>query len=262
MKNYVYMTSLASDEYMPGVYALYVALKHVKSRHPLVVLCSEGISKKTKCYLDALNIEHVDLDEKISVSSLINKENGYQHWTRTFDKLIVWKQVQYDKIVLLDSDMLICQNIDELFEAPNTSAVIADIYDEPNCTELNSGLMVIEPSLSDYDGLLSLLHSGSIRKDNYGDQDVIRAYFSSWSQEDEKHLPIGYNQFYNWVGRTRMSRGGVKILHFVGNKKPWQFSVRAAFRRIKLYGGTRFLLKYLWYVKIKYKVKCLEFQYS
>lgn len=260
MTNYVYMTSFASDEYLPGVYALYAALKHVKSRYPLVVLCSEGISEKSKRKLDSLKIEHIDLKEKIVVSSSINDEDGYRHWTKTFDKLLVWKQVQYDKIILLDSDMLVCQNIDELFEAPNMSAVVADIYDEPNCTELNSGLIVIKPSVLDYDGLLFLLYNGSINKDNYGDQDVIRAYFSSWSQEMEKHLPIVYNQFYNRVNRIR-TKEKIKVIHFVGSKKPWQFSLRATFRRIKLYGGTIFLLRYIWYVNIKYKLKCLASRY-
>ena len=86
--------------------------------------------------------------KKNTVKQDKNDKGIFSHWTNTFDKLLIFELIQFDKLVYLDSDMYIRKNIDELFERENMSAVIdrriGPIISE-DWIKLTSGLMVIEP---------------------------------------------------------------------------------------------------------------------
>lgn len=274
--NYAYITLLSTESYLPGVLALNRSLALVSAKYPLVVLASNGLSENAVGILEQQGLETIRLEVSLvgcNKRECINQEAGYSHWSNTFDKLAIWRMTQFDKLVFLDSDMMVMKNIDHLFMLPHMSAVISDKYDEPDGKELNSGLIVVEPSVKDYLGLCSLLESGRIKKENMGDQDVIRAYYNDWQNWEDCHLPDGYNLFYSnyrmfvyansapiqSCGRFRGKRKDVYIIHFIGIKKPWMFSVRAIYRRIKQYGGTMIMLKYQWLLLLaKMDIKSFE----
>lgn len=63
-------------------------------------------------------------------------------WRFRYSKLLMWNMVQYRKIVYLDSDLLVLDSIDSLFEKPQLSAVPDTVPPD----KFNSGLMVVEPN--------------------------------------------------------------------------------------------------------------------
>jgi lipopolysaccharide biosynthesis glycosyltransferase len=136
------------------------------------------------------------------------------------------------------------------------SAVVADIYDQPGCIELNSGLMVIIPSEKEYQGLISLLHSEVIKKlPMCGDQDIIRLYFKNWSNEKFLKLPNQYNMYFTNIKKYKY--GEVSVVHFVYDKKPWNYSLTAWFRRMLKFNAF-YLFRYMLLVyscKIRMNVK-------
>ena len=77
------------------------------------------------------------------VEPIINPvlDNNNHRFFYTYSKLRIFEEIYFDKIVFLDSYMLICQNIDELFDKPHWSAVNARGWLQENSTwELfNSG---------------------------------------------------------------------------------------------------------------------------
>lgn len=95
--------------------------------------------------------------------------------------------------------MQVIRNIDYLFEAPHMSAVIADRFNEPGLTKLNSGIMVIVPNYEEFNGMTKLVNSGRVSLSNMGDQDIIRAYYKNWHMELRLSLPSGLNVFYQEV---------------------------------------------------------------
>ena len=89
--------------------------------------------------------------------------------------------------------MLITQNIDNLFDRPSYSAVVAGRCNNPNWTSFNSGLMVIEPSKELFQKLLNSIEPAMYKhlKDGepIGDQDIFNEAFIDWKEHPELELP-------------------------------------------------------------------------
>lgn len=242
-----YVTLLSSDDYLPGVIMLDWSLKKVGSRFPLYILCSDNVSEKSLLNLKHRNISFQRLKDHISFDGIINTEEGYGYWSRTFDKLYVWTLSQFDKVVFLDSDIQVIKNIDYLFDCPHMSAVRADAFNEPGLDKLNSGLMVIEPNEGEFKGMNTIVKSGELQLKNMGDQDVIRAYYHDWGTRMELTLEPGLNVLYSEVTRGVIHRKDVEpvsVIHYIGHRKPWMISPRAVLRRSRNNFLGRYLLKY------------------
>ena len=145
-----YFTTLSTENYLPGVIALNRALKNVHSKYPLYALLSNEISEEIEEKLNKKGIktirrEKVDLPQEIIDR---NRSRAKNRWNYTFDKLNIFELTDFEKIVFIDSDIYVRQNIDCLFDKPHMSAVI-DKHHGPNltcrCLELTSGVIVVEP---------------------------------------------------------------------------------------------------------------------
>lgn len=254
MDKFSFVTLLSSDDFLPGVIMLDWSLKKVRSQYPLHVLCADHISEVSVKKLMRRGISCQRLEGHIPVKDDINKEKGYDHWNRTFDKFYVWNLTQYDKVVFLDSDMQVIRNIDHLFNCPHMSAVRADVFNEPGLDKLNSGLMVVVPNKQDFQGLCELWESGEIHLERMGDQDVIRAYYSDWGTKPELTLDAGLNVFYSEVTRGIIRRQDVEpvsVIHYIGHNKPWMVSPRAICRRIQNNFLGEHLRQYAWAMYLK-----------
>ena len=178
-------------------------------------------------YLDKWRIPYLKLEHKaLDLIELPKQDAEWAHWSYTFDKLLLWELEEYDKIVFLDSDMMVVSPIDELFEKPNMSAVAAGKFKFPEWIRLNSGLMVIKPQKQTALHLLSLINPTieGFEKEgkNVGDQDVINNFYNDWPSATILHLGEEYNLFYNFLAEFRnQNLPSPKIIHFVGGSKPW-----------------------------------------
>lgn len=257
-QRYAYVTLLGTDDYLPGTLCLAASLKRVKSRYPLLVLCFKSVSSDTMEKLKRRGLQTRVLVDTVTVPGI--NQGGYERWNYTFDKLQVFNLLEYEKVVFLDSDMLIVKNIDHLFGMPHMSAVVADVYDQPDCTELNSGLLVIEPSAKESQGLIDTLLSDRLSQlPMFGDQDVIRAYFSDWASKPELRLPVGYNLFYPFMDQFYKANGkrrDIYVIHFVYGKKPWQYTFKEVLKKMKREG--RFYVLYYFY--LMHQCGCLSFK--
>lgn len=138
----------------------------------------------------------------------------------------MWGLVQFDKLVFLDSDMMVCSNIDELFEKENMSAVQAGRFIFDHWIRLNSGCFVFTPNEDIMISMINLIESTIVERSalgfGTGDQDVINKYYSNWPNEEQLHLSEAYNVFFmNIPSYKKVGMPSPKIVHFVGNMKPW-----------------------------------------
>ena len=230
-----YVTLLSSETYLKGVLALDRALKAENAMFPLYCVLSESINSDIQKELEKAGIPCLRLTRS-SVDAVNQDGDFFSHWSYTFDKLQIWGLTQFEKIVFLDSDMLILRNIDHLFECLPFSAVPAGYSSclREDWLYLNSGLMVIEPDLKVEKELLDLA-PGVIKefRDNgqtVGDQDVIKRYCVGWNKKPELHLDEGYNLFADYLtyyirkwGYAWDSKSGkpISVVHFIGKRKPW-----------------------------------------
>lgn len=216
-----YVCVLSTDNYIDGVLILYENLKHINSSHSLLCLVNETISERNIKLLINYGIE-------IKKINKVNHLTTNFYWKNTFDKLNIFSLVEYEKIVYLDVDVLILENIDSLFDYPTPSMC----YDRPWFNDrFNSGIMVITPNTSDYEQLLKLNDEQTA---NIGDQDLLNKYFKGKINP----LPDNYNimrtltdeknaitTIFHPVGKyINPEPDDIKILHYIRHLKPFMIN--------------------------------------
>jgi len=237
-----YVTVLSTDNYLPGVLALNESLRLCKSAYPLHVLVGSGVSGTVcdtfaKAGIPAIQAPPLNIPEEIRQAN--RSSDHHRHWAGVFEKLFVFSLPPFQKVVLLDCDMIVIKNIDELFSKPHMSAVIADIGPGPEDSHaLNAGLIVIEPAADLTDRLIATLpevfeqekswRRAAGRPPSMGVQSVINAFWSDWITRPELRLDRKYNVIVNNLDYFVRSLGyrwrgsdGICVLHFIGQVKPW-----------------------------------------
>jgi len=69
-------------------------------------------------------------------------------WKQSFSKLRLWSLVQYEKIVMLDADILVIKNLDHLFlEEEYTAAPTWACTNANSPLKPSGGFWVIQPSM-------------------------------------------------------------------------------------------------------------------
>lgn len=229
-----YMTVLSTEDYLIGVLALNESLKMVKSQYKLSVLINENISQKARKILKNNDIEIIEKEAVKLPEWIINKNNQkHTNWNYTFDKLSIFELTEYEKVVFLDSDMFVRNNIDELFEKKNMSATVDrrdTVLVKEEYQELTSGLLVIEPQKGIMAEFMDIIKDEKIKEkyDNIGDQDILQLYDKEWKNKKELHLETKYNMFFldieYYINKDIYSLDEISVIHFITGNKPWKYS--------------------------------------
>jgi len=215
-----FVSLTTNDDYAHGAFVLGKSLRNSATTRQLVLMVTAGVSDAMRTRLaevwDLLvNIDQLDSFDEENLAQLKRPELGC-----TFSKLRAWKLTQFTKCVFLDADTLVLQNVDDLFEREEFSAV-ADIG-WPDC--FNSGVFVFKPSENTYSALIE--HAKQFGSFDGGDQGLLNEYFSDWSRSDiSRHIPFTYNTVssavYSYTPAFNRYGKNIKIVHFLGAIKPW-----------------------------------------
>jgi len=218
-----FVTLATSDAYATGA-LLASSLKKVATTRKLVILITKGVTASMKTLLeqdfDLVKVVDVfDSEDTVNLQLLKRPELGV-----TFTKLHCWRLTQFTKAVFMDADTLVMENIDELFEREEISAVRDPGW--PDC--FNSGVFVFTPSDDTYTSLMQ--HAITTGSYDGGDQGLLNSYFSNWGFTDMfRHLPYAYNccsvTFYSYLPALKQFADKVKVVHFIGADKPWSREV-------------------------------------
>lgn len=229
MKNkFGYIVALTNGAYLPGVVALKKSLRRVKSNYNLFILIPDDSSDSL---LELLNRNAV-LDDFCSViikPNIIAANDKNHFWDFTFFKLQAVSLVEFDKLILIDADMLVNRNIDHLFKCDSFSAVVAGKATHNEYNNLNSGLLVIEPNIGLFNTLVKSIPDVITKRNQQklfaGDQDVFIEYKKDWQREERLHLSEVYNCFFLDMYRVAKANDckckDLYIIHFIGKEKPW-----------------------------------------
>ncbi len=268
-----YATILSTDSYLPGVLSLFESIKRTNTQiTDFVVIVNQDIKKETIKKLKENGIIVKTMPKIKPTQEIQSKNKLFPHWNNTFDKFNIFNLIEYDKVVYLDSDIFVSENIDELFEKDNMSAVVAGSrYPfNKNWSELNSGVMVIEPEEGVREKLINHMHEMSKRKktlkkthqenrikffsnislskikdkickhfQGIGDQDVLEDFFD-WKNNPQLHLDEQYNVFSNYADYYKNDLGiNPKCYHFIGEKKPWSLTPQELSKKRKSLEGKK-----------------------
>ena len=112
----VWTTLITNTAYLSGLLTLDYSLKRAGTKYPLVALYTDTFPPEGKAALDRRNIP------RNRIPYLLPKTpKDFTHDPRFYDcwsKLAPFSLVEYERVVQLDSDMLVLRNMDELMEIP------------------------------------------------------------------------------------------------------------------------------------------------
>ena len=148
-----------------------------------------------------------------------------------FFRYFIPKFVTEDKVLYLDSDIIVRSSIDELFSYNLGDNPLAAVPDPLDSKTFNSGMMLINVELwrkeSATDSLLDL--TNQFHQEVYGDQGILNLLFKErWRPLHQKwNFMVGMDtvarnyQIDSWYSESIDLEKDVAIVHFTG-EKPWE----------------------------------------
>lgn len=206
--NYAYVTMLSSKDYLPAVCILNASLRRVNSKFPLVAMVVDSIwSKEVQKVLSANNIMW-ELVPPLSYSKEIQEKFSGKRVLNTASKVQLFTLKDYDKLVYLDADTLVVQNIDDLFSRPDGSMVKYS-GDAHGFT----GMFVFCPRNHYEDEFYETIMTNHLCFDG----DLIGKLWFFIADSEAHRIPPNYFWNYN---PYKMDYN-VKVVHFIFSEKPW-----------------------------------------
>ncbi|HEX2620124.1 MAG TPA: glycosyltransferase family 8 protein [Phototrophicaceae bacterium] len=226
-----YVTLITNEDYVLGARALARSLRMCQSEWKLTALVLEDLPGLND--LEALGCTVLQVDElPLSTSFQERHSRKAQHaqapFTKgnkpvfhnplhNFVKLRLWELEQFERVVFLDADTLVIQNIDRLFGYPEFAAA-PNLYESlSDFHRLNSGVFVAQPSRRTFDHMLETLDRPDVFWSRT-DQTFLQSYFPDWHG-----LPYIYNTLqYVWFNLPELWNWDfIRVIHYQ-YEKPWE----------------------------------------
>ncbi|KAK8933247.1 Galactinol synthase 4 [Platanthera zijinensis] len=252
MKKRGYVTFLAGDgDYVKGAVGLAKGLRKVKSAYQLVAAVLSDVPEEHR---QILRMQGCAVRE---IEPVYPPENRVQfamdYYVINYSKLRIWNFEEYSKMIYLDADTQVFENIDHLFDmAGGNFYAVMDCFCEKTwshsrqhsvgycqqCPEkvkwpseemggpppplyFNAGMFLFEPSRLTAAALLQRLESTAPTP--FAEQDLLNAYFGKMY----KPIPLIYNLVLAmlWRHPENVELGEVKVVHYcAAGSKPWSYT--------------------------------------
>ncbi|KAK2403283.1 galactinol synthase [Trifolium repens] len=245
-----FVTFLAGNgDYVKGVVGLAKGLRKVKTMYPLVVAVLPDVPVEHRNILTSQGCIVREIE------SVYPPENQTQfamaYYVINYSKLRIWAFEDYDKMIYLDGDIQVFQNIDHLFDLPNNYFyAVMDCFCEASwrhtkqyeigycqqCPDkvqwptnfgpkpplyFNAGMFVYEPNMTTYHDLLQKLQV--TKPTSFAEQDFLNMYF----KDKYKPIPNVYNLVLAmlWRHPENVELEKVKVVHYcAAGSKPWRYT--------------------------------------
>lgn len=216
-----YVTMITGgDEYVPGVEVLGQSLRESGSSEALLLMATPDVPKAA---LDGLASRGWEVREVQPIANPFTDDTRlFERFKHCFTKLRAFELVDLGKVVFLDADTVVLQNVDDLFSRPAIAA--GPDFFMPN--QFNSGVMVLEPSRELFGRLVEALAVAQTY--DGGDQGFLNSFWPDWwAMSAEHRLSPAYNMpHFNFQfmhahpGLNRRFLKETKIVHYT-LQKPW-----------------------------------------
>lgn len=178
--------------------------------------------KVIDCKVTDIKINAASVSHFVLPSSHINYRTYYRYFIGEF--------VQEERAIYLDSDMIVTDSLQPLFEVSLDHYMIGAVPDLPKEeSTFNAGLLVIDVTKWRKERCLeSLLQlTNDIGATVYGDQGVLNEYFKErWLKLPVKYnLQVGADNYLNLIGSSdwfEKSKEFPVVIHYTLKEKPWK----------------------------------------
>lgn len=199
----------------------------------IAVMVTSNIDKRSRRVLLSSGFDQI-----IEVDSIPNPNQSVhvQSWIDVgFTKLRIWSLTQYSKVLYIDADCVILDNVAYLLSDPSysniTFAAAPDVFPPDN---FNAGVLLIAPNMDTFNKLLTEM--AYIPSYDGGDTGFLNrcSLFCDWFQSKDARtmrLDFGFNaqRIMHWFTRKKPEywsamESKLKIIHFSSSPKPWNIT--------------------------------------
>ncbi|KAF9015284.1 nucleotide-diphospho-sugar transferase [Cyathus striatus] len=260
MTNCAFVTLLTKASYLPGTLVLDQSLKNAVSQYPLVVMVTPTLPDSVRAVLQKRGIPMRLIEPMYPDEGQHSLAAHDERFADTWTKLRVFDLVEFKRVVLLDSDMILKKNMDELMVLDLLKDQIAAVHVcacnprklahypsdwiPTNCahsavtnplappmqpsdttprpySQLNSGTVVLNPSMELANRIRNFLEtSEKIGSFSFPDQDLLTEFFKN----KWKPLPWYYNALKTLrvIHPQEWSDEHIRCVHYILHDKPWR----------------------------------------
>ncbi|KAL6531471.1 glycogenin [Orobanche minor] len=246
-----YVTFLAgTGDYVKGVVGLAKGLRKVNTLYPLVVAVLPDVPAEHRRILADQGCVVREIEPVYPPDN--HTQFAMAYYVINYSKLRIWEFVEYSKMIYLDGDIQVYDNIDHLFDLPNGYFyAVMDCFCEKTwshtpqykigycqqCPDrvnwpkelgpapplyFNAGMFVFEPSLSTYHDLLQTVQITP--PTSFAEQDFLNMFF----RDIYKPIPNAYNLVLAMLWRhpdNVKKLEEVKVVHYcAAGSKPWRYT--------------------------------------
>ena len=238
MAKYAYVTVLYGNNiYLTGALVLGYSLKRTKSIHDRIILITPDVGNENQLYLSKIYTHTIPITYTNVSPEIFSEQNT--RFRDVFTKLECLSLIQYNKIILLDLDMIVAKNIDHLFNLIPPAACIKKYYvpygkiipqnmickNNKLVGSINAGLMLLKPDLKELDDIkIEINKSKQINKYKYPEQDYLSLrYCEKW-----RSITFNYNFQFGLTKRVKKTKykiDDIYVIHYSSSYKPWNVLV-------------------------------------
>jgi lipopolysaccharide biosynthesis glycosyltransferase len=233
------VTLVANNFYLPGCVALINSLHRVQTILKIYVIVTKHVDTNNPDYIYLSRISDIIVvddwpddihsldkmgDYKLgnNTSFLIHKSKEFNP-NNNFLKLRMWEifDKKYEKMLYLDADVIVLQNIDHLLscfhDIPFAAACDINKDDIKKIDKLNSGVFLFTPCIETYKKMFEMYRERILAGKIFDrtDQSLLEEFFCNWN-----HLSASYNTVWWRQLVLPINLDTTKILHFT-MQKPW-----------------------------------------
>jgi len=243
-KNAYVTTIFNGDNYLEGVLTLGYSLLETKTSYDVVCMVTPDVSEDAKNKMRMVNIIPIDVPYlRYNSKPLLSKKQRdvYQSWMNVSYTKWNCLNLDYDKILFLDADLVVAQNIDHVFlcNAPATRFT-SEIYGDaklpkkvhPNTIKkllstrkgvINGSIVLLHPNKSHYIGLKRMLRQMEPFGFNSlsGSDEQALSYFMSVYDKGPKLSWVNLSKGYLLSWRDNVPSTNTYVYNFTGSDKPW-----------------------------------------
>lgn len=230
MVRYAWLTYASDSQYLEGSLVLYQSILNVGTRHDFVLMIPHNF--ETDIILpNSIIVKRIDPIAKPC------EKRAKENYTNVYSKLYAWTLEEYDKVCWIDSDMIIVQNIDDIFNIDISCDWIAaargctcNFFKNPkHVTQpescpfntkqidpyLNTGLFIVRPNKNMFNMLLNVDYNHP-----FCEQDAFNIVF--------KNKKIVLSSSFNFLNHITLPHNDmmddIRVFHF-GYGKPWHENI-------------------------------------
>lgn len=220
-----FITLLSTEDYLDAVLVLNLSLRDVNSKYPLVCGVTESL-KNNNYVINSLKKEGIRVE---FIKNLTYNQGVIDKWKdhtvlNTASKISLFDLKKYDKLVYIDADTLVVENIDDVMNYPD-GAMIGPPPGEKEDEYGFTGLFVFQPKYHREDFYKCLLQNFPC-----ADGDLIGSLWFFTRTSQAHRIPYSYCTHYTYYLYENYP---AKVIHFCNEQKPWKLQFSDYFRNKK-----------------------------